>query len=45
MIKKVQILDTPGCSSCIEAERIIKKIKKENNLSFKIEIIDITKKT
>ena len=35
MVKKVQILDTPGCPSCVIAEKIIKRIKEENNLDFK----------
>lgn len=43
MIKKVQILDTPGCPSCIQAEKIIKRIKEENHLDFEIEVIDVTK--
>ena len=44
MIKKVQILDTPGCPSCIVAEKIIKRVKEENKLNFEIEVIDVTKK-
>lgn len=43
MVKKVQILDTPGCPSCIIAEKIINRIKEENNLNFEIEVIDVTK--
>ena len=44
MVKKVLILDTPGCPSCIQAEKIIKRIKEENNFDYKIEVIDVTKK-
>ena len=40
----MQILDTPGCPSCIQAEKIIKRVKEENNLDYEIEVIDITKK-
>jgi len=43
MVKKVQILDTPGCPSCIVAEKIINSIKEENNLDYEIEVIDVTK--
>lgn len=43
MVKKVLILDTPGCASCTIAEQLIKQIKKEHNLKFKVEVKDITK--
>jgi len=43
MIKKIEILRTPGCSSCGKATVLIKKIKKENNLKFTIKEFDITK--
>jgi len=43
MVKKVLILDTPGCASCKYAEKLIAHIKKEENLKFKVEIKDITK--
>jgi len=42
MVKKVQILKTPGCSSCARATAMIKKIKKEEKLDFVIEELDIT---
>lgn len=44
MVKKILILDTPGCPSCIVAEKMIKRVKEENNLDFKIKVIDVTKK-
>ena len=43
MVKKVLILDTPGCVSCKYAEELIARIKKEENLHFDIEVKDITK--
>ncbi|MCH7567947.1 MAG: thioredoxin family protein [Nanoarchaeota archaeon] len=43
MIKKVQILKTPGCTSCAKAMVLVKKIKKEEKLSFKIQELDISK--
>lgn len=43
MVKKVLILDVPGCASCTIAEQLIKQIKKEENLKFKVEVKDITK--
>lgn len=42
MVKKVQVLKTPGCSSCAQATKLVKKIKQEENLKFKLEEIDIT---
>jgi len=42
MVKKVQILKTPGCSSCAQATTMIKRIKEEEKLKFKIEELDIT---
>ena len=42
MVKKVQILKTPGCNSCVQATTLIKKIKKEEKLTFAIEELDIT---
>ena len=41
MVKNVQILKTPGCSAYDKETAIIKKIKKEEKLTFKIEEIDI----
>jgi glutaredoxin len=41
MVKKVQILKTPGCSSCAQATVLIKKIKEEEKLKFSIEELDI----
>ena len=43
MVKNVTILDTPGCASCEYAEELIKRIKKEEKLSFTITVKDITK--
>ena len=43
MVKKIQILKTPGCNSCAQATVLIKKIRKEENLKFEIEELDITK--
>lgn len=45
MVKKVQILKTPGCSSCAQATVLINKIKKEGNLKITVKEIDITKNT
>jgi len=42
MVKKVQILKTPGCGSCAQATTMIKRIKEEEKLKFKIEELDIT---
>ena len=42
MVRKIQILKTPGCNSCARATVLIKKIKKERNLKFEIEELDIT---
>ena len=42
MVKKVQILKTSGCTSCAKATTLIKKIKEENKLKFKVEELDIT---
>ncbi len=42
MVKKVQILKTPGCTSCAKATVMIKKIKEEEKLNFEIEELDIT---
>ena len=41
MIKKVQILKTPNCRSCAKVTVLIKKIKKQENLKFIIEELDI----
>ena len=43
MVKKVLILDVPGCASCKFAEQLIKQIRKEEKLKFKVEVKDITK--
>jgi len=43
MVKKVLILDVPGCASCKLAEALIKQIRKEEKLKFKVEVKDITK--
>jgi len=43
MVKKILILDTPGCASCEYAEELIKRIKKEEKLQFQVEVKDITK--
>jgi len=43
MVKKVLILDTPGCASCKYAEELIVRIKKEEKLKFDVEVKDITK--
>ena len=43
MVKKILILDTPGCASCKYAEELIARIKKEENLHFDVEVKDITK--
>ena len=43
MVKKVLILDTPGCASCKYAEELIARIKKEEKLQFRVEVKDITK--
>jgi len=42
MVKKVLILKTPGCSACAHATVLVKKIKAEEKLKFKIEEVDIT---
>ena len=42
MVKKVLILDTPGCATCKSAEELIDLIKKEEKLQFQVEVIDIT---
>ena len=42
MVKKVQILKTPGCKSCAKATSMIKEIKDKEKLNFKIEELDIT---
>ena len=41
MVKKVLILDAPGCSSCKYAEELIARIKTEEKLQFQIEVKDI----
>ena len=41
MIKKIQILKTPGCSSCARALKLIAKIKEEAKLTFSIEELDL----
>jgi len=43
MVKKVLILDIPGCHSCEYTEKLIARIKKEENLKFHVEVKDITK--
>ena len=43
MAKKVQILKTPGCSSCSKAVELVEKIRREENLDLEIEELDITK--
>ena len=43
MVKKVLILDVPGCASCKYAEALIAQIKKEEKLQFSVEVKDITK--
>ena len=43
MVKKVLILDTPGCASCKYAEELIDRIEKEEKLDLKVEVKDITK--
>jgi glutaredoxin len=43
MVKKILILDTPGCSSCKYAEELIERIKKEGNIKIDVEVKDITK--
>ena len=43
MVKKILILDTPGCDSCKYAEELIARIKKEEKLQFQVEVKDITK--
>ena len=43
MVKKVLILDVPGCHSCKEAEELIEKIKNEEKLKFAVEVKDISK--
>ncbi len=43
MVKKVQILKTPGCGSCAKATDLIMKIKKDRYLEFEIEELDLTK--
>ena len=43
MVKKVLILDTPGCASCKYAEALIARIKKEEHLKFDVEVKDIIK--
>ena len=42
MVKKVQILKTPGCASCATATDLVREIKNEENLNFKIEELDMT---
>ena len=42
MAKKVQILKTPGCSSCSKATELVVKIREDENLNFDIEELDIT---
>ena len=42
MVKRVQILKTPGCASCATATDLIREIKKEENLDFEIEELDLT---
>lgn len=37
-MEKVQILTTPGCTTCAEVERMLDKLK------IKYEVIDITKR-
>ena len=42
MVKKVLILDTPGCASCKYAEELIARIKKEGKIKIDVEVKDIT---
>jgi len=42
MVKKVQILKTPGCASCAQATLMVKKIKEEEKLGFEVEELDVT---
>ncbi len=42
MAKKVQILKTPGCSSCAKATKLVEKIREEENLNLDVEELDIT---
>jgi len=41
VIKKVLILETPGCSSCARASAFIKKLKEEEKLTFAIEEVNM----
>jgi glutaredoxin len=43
MVRKVQILKTPGCSSCSKVADLIRKIRKDENLEFEIEELDIAR--
>jgi len=43
MVKKIQILKTPGCGSCAKATIMINRIKEEEKLKFDVEEVDITK--
>ncbi len=45
MVRKVQILKTPGCSSCAKVTDLIMKIREDENLEFDIEELDITQHT
>jgi len=42
MVRKVQILKTPGCGSCSKVTELIMKIREDENLEFEIEELDIT---
>ena len=42
MVKKVQVIKTPGCSSCAKATKLLRKIKEDEKLDFRIEELDIT---
>jgi glutaredoxin len=42
MVKKVQILKTPGCAACAQATVLVRKIKESEGLDFEIEEVDVT---
>ncbi len=42
MVNNVKILKTPGCSSCAQTAKLIRKIKEKEELFFEIEELDIT---
>ncbi len=41
MVKIIEILKTSSCSSCIQATKLIKKIKEKEHFDFEIVEIDI----